>query len=508
MECPVCLTGYDETVRRPRSMPCGHTICSTCIDGIVDKGHATCPTCRISNAVPKGGQFPVNYIVEDLLWRLKDSSSAAAAVAATAAATDCQLEPPCRSGKISSLLQQQEAKVLTAISTCQDVQAQLGKFQTTLADWCQQQQHLENSLQTVIDESRSARVLVQQNELKVAAKNEVVKTGEQKLNAALEALRKINSPQAAYLAIDNADKCTDKEEQSTKETQGMLLEVADVTADAAKKMTEALHVVLEATQRVQATHETVARAALKPNPTPARERGIEGLTEPPTLCARDLRKQREGVKKLLEDGKAFAVQSVDNVKKYSRMSISGYRVFLHALQDLSLPLGAAIVEMDQVVPDYPSWKVFLDISRPGSPSQRVEISLSLKSHLGQQFKCLCTGEKGHSFLNSRLFMVQDKGQPGETVCGGKLECDGVMKDIPMLVTVDDSGVYSKSGKAGAVRGWEGGALFAITTRDTLCGEFEMVFGEVVLGLDALMAAAQRSNITEVTVVDCGVVLFE
>lgn len=175
---------------------------------------------------------------------------------------------------------------------------------------------------------------------------------------------------------------------------------------------------------------------------------------------------------------------------------------------MNTTLHVVYLQLDQVVPNYPTWKVFLDISRPGSASQRVEISLSLNSRLGQQFKCLCTGECGYSFLNSRLFMVQDKGQPGETVCGGKHECDGVMRDIPMCVTVDDPGVYNKSGKAGAVRGCKNGSFFAITTRDTLCGEFEMVFGEVVQGLDALMAAAQRSNITEVTVVDCGVVLFE
>lgn len=48
-------------------------------------------------------------------------------------------------------------------------------------------------------------------------------------------------------------------------------------------MTEALHVVLEVIQRIQATHEDVARAAQKPNINPARERDIEGLTDPPSL---------------------------------------------------------------------------------------------------------------------------------------------------------------------------------------------------------------------------------
>lgn len=31
MECSVCLEPYDDTARRPKSLPCGHTVCQLCV---------------------------------------------------------------------------------------------------------------------------------------------------------------------------------------------------------------------------------------------------------------------------------------------------------------------------------------------------------------------------------------------------------------------------------------------------------------------------------------------
>ncbi|KAK8373586.1 hypothetical protein O3P69_014981 [Scylla paramamosain] len=66
-DCPVCLTTFDDTLRRPHNLPCGHTVCSPCIDGLKQQGAVTCPTCRASHAVPEAGQFPIAYAVEGLM---------------------------------------------------------------------------------------------------------------------------------------------------------------------------------------------------------------------------------------------------------------------------------------------------------------------------------------------------------------------------------------------------------------------------------------------------------
>ena len=67
-------------------------------------------------------------------------------------------------------------------------------------------------------------------------------------------------------------------------------------------------------------------------------------------------------------------------------------------------------------------------------------------------------------------------------------------------------------RAGVVGGWDdyhpNVAVFCIVTRDEECDPFSLVFGNVVGGLEVVMAAARHRSITEVTVVDCGVVLWE
>ena len=82
--------------------------------------------------------------------------------------------------------------------------------------------------------------------------------------------------------------------------------------------------------------------------------------------------------------------------------------------------------------------------------------------------------------------------------------------LPHLGQRDDN-----SGRAGAVWWWvlwdnhACGAQFAITTRDCrpgYGGGVDGVFGEVVVGLQVVKEAARHRPITEVTVVQCGVLL--
>ncbi|XP_069193722.1 peptidyl-prolyl cis-trans isomerase-like [Procambarus clarkii] len=103
-----------------------------------------------------------------------------------------------------------------------------------------------------------------------------------------------------------------------------------------------------------------------------------------------------------------------------------------------------------------------------------------------------------------------KGQPGEWVEGGDYESNDGEGGTPLLP--DLQGQYRESVRAGAVFSWyEPGdpksAQFGITTRDRQDGvQWSYVFGDVVSGLDVVRAAVNQSDNTEVTVVDCGVVL--
>ena len=233
-ECPVCLMAYDDNLGRPRNLPCGHTYCTRCVNGFTEQDRATCPTCRVVHAVPETGQFPVSYAVEALIRRMRNMASAVPPPDAGEPALSASGQPGKRkraglSKAIRSMLQSQEAKVLAAIRTCQDVQAQLDQYQTTLAGWGEQQQQLEERLLALVEQSRNSRMLVQQEESKVAAKKEQLQQRKQHLRALLPALRTPTTPHEAIDVIDNADHCIDEEIPKVEECQKLFPEVPAVT---------------------------------------------------------------------------------------------------------------------------------------------------------------------------------------------------------------------------------------------------------------------------------------
>ncbi|XP_052784766.1 tripartite motif-containing protein 45-like [Mya arenaria] len=52
LNCDVCGDEYDEEQHEPRVLPCLHTFCTRCMDGMVRDWTIICPTCRIKHDVP------------------------------------------------------------------------------------------------------------------------------------------------------------------------------------------------------------------------------------------------------------------------------------------------------------------------------------------------------------------------------------------------------------------------------------------------------------------------
>lgn len=156
--------------------------------------------------------------------------------------------------------------------------------------------------------------------------------------------------------------------------------------------------------------------------------------------------------------------------------------------------------------------VFLEMGWGGAARGRVHIRLTPNDRRGQQFLSLCTGQGGRSYVDTQLLQVGYKGRPGEYVVGGGLD-DVAMEE-------DELGrECQKRASVGLVWGWceaEGhtgpsslgsGSRFAITTKHPGPGtSYCRVFGKVEAGLEVLKAATKLKDITEVTVLDCGIVV--
>ncbi|XP_034250930.1 uncharacterized protein LOC117651224 [Thrips palmi] len=67
MECPVCMDEFDVAARRPKSLPCGHTVCSHCLEGLQQR---LCPKCRKGFSDP--AKLPDNFSILD--WANKQQS--------------------------------------------------------------------------------------------------------------------------------------------------------------------------------------------------------------------------------------------------------------------------------------------------------------------------------------------------------------------------------------------------------------------------------------------------
>ncbi|KAG0702768.1 NK-tumor recognition protein [Chionoecetes opilio] len=129
----------------------------------------------------------------------------------------------------------------------------------------------------------------------------------------------------------------------------------------------------------------------------------------------------------------------------------------------------------------------------------------------RQFLLLCTGQRGPCYNGTKLFEVV-RGPPGECVWGGDYERNNGRGGAALepYLDVHVPCLYRESRMAGDVLGWGGdltkGAQFFIITKDKLEVSGLYVIGKVEGGLEVVAEAARHYPITEVTVVDCGVVV--
>ncbi|XP_069192238.1 uncharacterized protein [Procambarus clarkii] len=217
---------------------------------------------------------------------------------------------------------------------------------------------------------------------------------------------------------------------------------------------------------------------------------------------------REPVKRLVEAGRVVAVQEDQDGRRSARITLQDGQLYLHPLLRQPTPAHAHTLQESEVVGVLePSCTLaFLDLGWAGSTRGRVTIQLTPDTPLARQFVLLCTGQQGHTYRNTKLLQVWNKGQLGECVVGGDYKSNDGEGGAPLLPDLQEQ--YRESARAGAV-GALGGpgaprcAQFVITTRDRQDGvQWSYVFGDVVSGLDVVRAAVNHSDIREVTVVLC------
>ncbi|KAK8746215.1 hypothetical protein OTU49_017305 [Cherax quadricarinatus] len=502
-ECHICNNNFDEG-QRPRCLPCGHTICSQCIDNAIKKDKLTCPSCQANHKATNVTDFPINYGMEALINKQKSIEMSPAV-----STKRRQDYPQSISKKVRCLLQEEKTSIGSLISGCEEVLTDLGDYRGQLSTWKTRHHQLNDKLAGLVAQNKAAIELLEKEDDSVVSMMTEGEKGKQQLQAKLESLDIADTAQEVIMSIDEADQCNVEVENWLQKCQEVFPDVT--TVHTSVKVQETIKKAL-----TMMTTEAGAPAA----PIHLQDldsKIMEKVDEITVNCAEELhvehlRRMSEPIKRLVEAGRVFAVhQDKDDILS-SKITLQDGQLCLHTLLRQPPPVHARTVQHGDIVGilDPSSTLAFLDLGWEKSTRGRVQIRLSPDTRLARQFVLLCTGQRGPTYHNTKLIHVGLRGQPGECVVGGDYERNDGSGGAPLLP--DLRGEYRRSGSAGAVFFWYKpgsvrSAKFSIITRDCKEGAtVPNVFGEVESGLDVARAAANHTDITEVAVVDCGIIL--
>ncbi|KAK3895883.1 hypothetical protein Pcinc_000492 [Petrolisthes cinctipes] len=138
---------------------------------------------------------------------------------------------------------------------------------------------------------------------------------------------------------------------------------------------------------------------------------------------------------------------------------------------------------------------FLEMACEGLTMGKVYIQVNINRTQARRFVGLCTGQPGSSFLNTRLNRVVSKGNLDECVFGGNYNSDNYQT----------CSIHNQVGIVLFKSHSERSGEFCICTNNGYKSWGNNI-GQVKRGLEVVKSAAQLNDITQVTVVDCGVVV--
>ncbi|XP_045610028.1 tripartite motif-containing protein 5 isoform X1 [Procambarus clarkii] len=487
VNCSVCLEPFHEELHSPRTLRCGHTFCTPCIEALLQRSHQDriCPECRKPLKISAVAHIPVSYTILRLSRALSSANS------------DPHIRVQIEDGEACLV------HGAPIISWCQPCNNWLCR-ECMCKKECTTSMNLSEALlylkQTYVDGAeKSLSILTDKKALFVKGKQKIDQEMlelRQKSAKLDEALKKLDE---GIIALEEYE-AKAVEASSSRRLVRVLNKTNTYVADINTWLKD-----LVQESALEAPSKTVLPTTVPAVPTP--EVPLSGPIDFVSLK-----------KKLQLSQSMFAVQEKDGKTRWSKLSIHGKNLLLHALDDTPPPAGAAIVSFADVMHNFdPRQKhAFLDIQSPNRYEGRVYLVLFESTLRAYNFCYLCTGEHGPSYKGIVLrhgYYFNDKTGSAHIQVQAGQELVDKDEGKPLGIVADmelgDGGTYQRKVHPGLLSGVpckeiNKSACFNIHLRYSTNGVDQCGYGKVISGL-AIFQSLTLEKANNV-IIDCGVVL--
>lgn len=214
----MCLEPYNQSDRRPRALPCGHSFCSKCIRDIFRLGSLTCPNCRAKHAASDASKFPFAYELEEMLALIMQKSLS------LSPATDKRCDA------VWEVKEEQKRSLLNSIADCEEMLAQLHSYDLSLDESLAKHQDLMDSLRDIVDQHKRTQTRLENDKEMVSYLEQQGQDRKQQLNSALDTLAVASTGQETERAVGEGDRSSEEAREWIGECQQLCPDVETALA--------------------------------------------------------------------------------------------------------------------------------------------------------------------------------------------------------------------------------------------------------------------------------------